>query len=230
MKRRYKLLIIILLGTALAFIISMNRPKEKTSLTAIGDGLSLGMTPYKIPGTSFNDYLKELLENKKDLENYNNEFTKLHLRIKDLNDYLDKNILGKYTKLPLKQIIDKSDIVTLAIGLDEFAENSLLENITTETIDIYIKEMDKFLSAVREFYNKKIIVVGLYPANNFTKKDAIEVNENLKKLCGKYNASFIDIISISQKEEYYLDQNSYYMNYLAHKKIAKYLYQIYKTK
>lgn len=65
MKRRYKLILIIVLGAILTFIINSLRVSSKTNFMAIGDGLSVGMTPYNVAGTSFNDYLAEKLENKK---------------------------------------------------------------------------------------------------------------------------------------------------------------------
>ncbi len=229
MKRRYKLLIIIGVGIAITLFISNLQGPSKTTLTAIGDSFSLGMTPYKIPGASFNDYLKEYILKRNDLENYNDEFSVLHLRVKDLNDYLDRNVIGKRTHQPLKQIIDKSDIVTIAIGMDEFVEKSLIDKISEDDINNYIKDMDKFLKNIRDFYNKKLIVIGLYKANNFLKKDVININNLLTKLCGTYNVTFIDVLPISLKEDYYLDTNSYYLNYKAHKKIAKYLYEVYKN-
>ena len=132
MKRRYKLLIIIGVGVAITLFISNLQGPSKTTLTAIGDSFSLGMTSYKIPGASFNDYLKEYILKRNDLENYDDEFSVLHLRIKDLNDYLEKNVIGKKTHQPLKQIIDKSDIVTIAIGMDEFVEKSLIDKISED--------------------------------------------------------------------------------------------------
>ena len=64
LKRRYKLLLIILIGGALTFLINTTQVKSKIDLVSIGDGLSLGMTPYNVAGNSFNDYIKEYLENK----------------------------------------------------------------------------------------------------------------------------------------------------------------------
>ena len=78
MKRRYKLLLIIIIGATLTIIINSLRVTSKTNLTSIGDGFSIGMTPYNVAGTSFNDYLKEKLENKKDLGTYNYEFSYVH--------------------------------------------------------------------------------------------------------------------------------------------------------
>ena len=78
MKRRYKLLLIILLGVIFTFLINFITVKDKINLVSLGDGFSLGMTPYNVAGPSFNDYLKENLENKNKLGTYNNEFSIAH--------------------------------------------------------------------------------------------------------------------------------------------------------
>ena len=228
MKRRYKLLLIILIGTILTIFINSLRVTSKTTFTSLGDGLSIGMTPYNVAGTSFNDYLKEKLEKNNDLESYNNEFSYVHQTIHELNEHLNNNDYGKKTRTPIKQIIAKSDLLTLAIGIDEFASKSQVEEITSEIINNYIADINIFLKNIREFYDKQIIVIGVYPALQFSKKDAIEVNSKIKVLCGKYNTQFLDIIATSLHEEYYLEKSSYYMNYLAHKDISKTLYLMYK--
>ena len=62
MKRRYKLLLIIIFGALLTFLINFITVKDKINLVSLGDGFSLGMTPYNVAGPSFNDYLKENIE------------------------------------------------------------------------------------------------------------------------------------------------------------------------
>lgn len=229
MKRRYKLLLIIIIGATLTIIINSLRVTSKTNLTSIGDGFSIGMTPYNVAGTSFNDYLNEKLENKKDLGTYNYEFSYVHQTIHELNEHLEENTLGKTTRIPIKQTIAKTDILTIAIGIDEFVSLSLVDNISEEMITKYLKEIDLFLLSIREFYEKDIILIGVYPTNTFSKKDAIEINSKLKTICGKYNTSFIDVLALSLNEKYYLQKDSYYMNYLAHQEIAKMIYAIIKN-
>ena len=220
MKRRYKLLIIILLGIILTIFINSMHVTSKPSLVSLGDGLSIGMTPYNVVGTSFNDYLKDKLK----IDAYNTEFSYSNQTIHELNEHITNNSVGKISKTPIKQTIAKASIITLAIGIDEFASKSLTEEISLDLIDTYLFEINTFLSSIREFYDKDILVLGLYPANNFSKKDAIEVNSKLKTLCGKHNAFFLDIIALSLHEEYYLQETSYYINYKAHKEISKELY------
>lgn len=228
MKRRYKLLLIIVAGIILTIFINSTNVISKTRLVALGDGFSLGMTPYKVAGTSFNDYLKENLENSNNLENYNYEFSIAHQTIYELLNNLEKNTLGKTSRIPIKQTIAKADLITIAIGVDEFADKSLVEDITPDIIDKYLEDMNKLLTEIRKFYDKKIIMIGLYEAYNFKKRDVIEINDKLKRICGKYNVIFFDCLGLSLNKEYYLDDTSYYLNYKAHKLIAKEIYRIYK--
>ena len=99
MKRRYQLLLIIVIGGIFTIIINSTSITSKISLVALGDGLSLGMTPYNVAGNSFNDYLKEELENKNKLDNYNNEFSKEDLTIHELNEFLEDNKIGPFSKI-----------------------------------------------------------------------------------------------------------------------------------
>ncbi len=228
MKRRYKLLLILTIGLIATIIINSTTVHKKISIVSLGDGFSLGMTPYNVAGTSFNDYLKEKFEKKNMLDDYNNEYSITHLTTHELKDYLEENIRGSSTKIPIKQTLAKAEIITIAIGVDEFADKSLVEKINDEKIDDYLKDMEDILKTIKDFYEKKLIVIGLYPAYKFDKKDAIEVNSKLKVLCGKYNVDFLDVLAISLNEKYYLEKESYYMNYKAHEEIAKMLYVMYK--
>lgn len=220
MKRRYKLLLIIIIGSVITILINFWTFKNKINLVALGDGLSEGMTSYNVAGPSFNDYLKEELESKKLLGTYNNEFSKTHLTINELNEYLEDNVLGKFTREPIKQTIAKADIITLSIGLDEFADYSLQNNLNHVLFEEYLNEITIFLQAIREFYDKKIIIIGLYPAYKFEQKEAYEVNDSLRKIAGIYNCQFLDILPYYLNNSYYLDKTSYYLNYKAHKQVA----------
>lgn len=228
MKRRYKLIIIICIGIILTIIINSLKVTSKTSIVALGDGFSEGMTPYNVAGMSYNDYLKELYLRDNNLDDYNHEFTEEHLTTHMLNEIISNNKKGKLTSLPIKQVLAKADLITISIGLNEFAEKSILEKINKDMIDSYIDEINILFSSIREFYQKDIIFIGLYPAVNFKKSDVVEVNSKLKLLCGKYNINFLDILALSLKKDYYLEDNSYYLNYKAHEQIANLIYDMYK--
>lgn len=224
MKRRYKLLLIIIIGIIITVFINSLRVTSKVNLTSLGDGVSLGMTPYNVSGNSFNDYLKERLENQNNISYYNNDFSYKNQSVYELNEHLKNNDILKNT--PLKQIIAKSNIITISIGQDYFSQKSLVEQINNEMITEYLNEFETLLKNIREFYEKDIIVIGLYPGFNFEKKDAIEVNSKLKAICGKYDTYFIDILALALNKDYYLNDNSYYFNYIAHKEISKMIYVI----
>ena len=65
-----KILLIAMLGTILSFVIYFYTKSDKITLVTLGDGLSMGMTPYNIEGYSFNDYLKEDYKLKHKLKKY----------------------------------------------------------------------------------------------------------------------------------------------------------------
>lgn len=229
MKKKYKLLIIIALGIILTILINKNTVRNKINLVSIGDGLSLGMTEYKVAGPSFNDYLKEGLEKKGKINEFNNEFSQYYLTIHELNEYIEDNQLGKYTRTPIKQVIAKADILTISIGLDELVIKSLNEKIDEYIKNDFLLDYKILLSSIREFYDKKIIILGLYSAYQLNKSDVLEINSKLNILAGNYNCIYYDLFSYSLNNKY-LNNNSYYINYEGHKKIANDLIKIIENK
>lgn len=226
MKRRYKLIIIILIGSILTFLINTFKTSTKTNVTSLGDGFSIGITTHNIIGKSFNDYFVNLLEKNKDLNTYNYEFSYQHQTSHELNENIKGNNIGYKSKIPIKQIIAKTDILTISIGMDEFASITSIDEIKPEMITNYIEEITQILSQIREFYDKKIILIGLYPTSNILQKDIIEINTRLKKVCGQYNTYFVDVLALSLNKEY--KEETIYLNYKAHEKISQIIYSIYK--
>lgn len=221
MKRRYKLLLIILIGCLITILISSLKTISKTSVTSLGDSLALGLTSYYTIGESFNDYLKEELKQDNNLDDYNTEFCLNNLTISILNDYIEDNKYASISNLPIKQIIAKSDILIIAIGMDELTKYNIVND---EVINNYLNEINKLLTNIRKFYHKQIILLGIYPYLNLTKNDTLKINSNLQSITDKYNAYFLDILAYSLNSEYYFDNSSYYLNYKAHKLIENDLY------
>lgn len=219
MKRRYKLLIIIIIGSLITFFIYFSSKEDKINIVALGDAISLGMTPYNVPGISYNDYLSEYYENKNLLKDYNKEFCLSHLTSEKLNYMLDKNEIGKTSHKAIKQIIEKADILTIALGTDEFADVSLRTKDYSEYISNFINEYKNILATIRTFYDKEIIILGIYPAYNLDKNNTITINKELRVLSLTYDTKFLDLLPISLNSKYYLQTTSYYMNYEAHQKI-----------
>ena len=62
---KFKIIIIIIIGTILTSIIYVYTSKDNLNILALGDGLSTGMTPYHVEGFDYNDYLIEYLNESK---------------------------------------------------------------------------------------------------------------------------------------------------------------------
>ena len=160
MKLSVKLFIIVLLGTIITLWISFSTSESKINLVTMGDGISLGITSYNVVGVSYNDYLKEVYENKNNLQYYNNEFSKQHMRIDDLMEILEKNVVGEKSKKPIKQILARADIITIGIGMDELIDLSIKNKLDRDAIDQFVSNYRLFLKTLRTFYDREIIVLG----------------------------------------------------------------------
>ena len=226
MKRRYKLLLIIVIGALLTFLINFTVVENKINIVALGDGVALGMTSYNVVGYSYNDYLMEYFDKKNKLGKYNNEFSIQHLSIEELNDLLEDNKSGARSKQPIKQIIAKADTLTIGIGMDEFIDLSIKKRINEDKIATFLNEYAKLLRNIRTYYDKTIIVISLYPAYDFDKNLVYEINREIEKIVVDNKAKFLDITALALNAEYYSEETSYYMNYKGHKAIYNQLLKI----
>lgn len=211
-----KLIIIVILGTILSVIIYLYTRNDEITITAIGDGLSNGMTPYNIEGYSFNDYLKEdyLVTHK--LKNYIYEFASGGLTVKDLiyNIKENKKLMIKNEFVEIQRAINEADILTIAIGMDELTNLKITSKIREE----FKENIEELFSMIKMLNQNKVFVIGLY---NTPFQDALTINR-LNAIIRDVSISndfiFVDISNIAQNE-YYLDKTSYYLNYEGHKAI-----------
>ena len=79
-----KIIIITILGALLSIMIYFYTRNDEIIIVSLGDGLSLGMTPYNIEGYSFNDYLQEDYKKTHKLKKYIYEFAGANKTIKEL--------------------------------------------------------------------------------------------------------------------------------------------------
>lgn len=221
MKRRYKLLLIIVMGISLTILINVLTMKPKFYLTALGDGVALGVTSYQVVGLSFNDYLKDYYENKNEPVIYNHEFTEDSLTMEELKYAIKENKMGEESAIPLKQIIAKSNLVTLAIGMDEIVDYQLKDKLNDKRIEDFLNDYNLFLKEIRTFYKNDLLVIGLYPTYNLDQNTVFSINKELQKIAANNSCKFIDITALALNPKYYSDNTSYYMNYKGHKAIYK---------
>ena len=214
---RKKIIAIALLGGVLSVIIYFFTQNNDITIVSIGDGISLGMTPYGIEGLSFNDYLKEDYQTKHELKTYIHEFASAGKTTKELIYEIkeNKSLVIKNEQIEIKQAINHADILTIAIGMDELAHQKITNQIKNE----YLDDIEELLSMIKMLNQKKVIVISLY---TWGKNDILTIeklNASLRDITLTNNFIFIDINKILMPEKYYLSQDSYYINYLGHKAI-----------
>lgn len=211
-----KLIIIVLLGTILSVIIYFYSKNDEITITAIGDGLSIGMTPYDIEGYSFNDYLKEDYLSSHKLKNYIYEFASSGLTTKELIYDIKENkkIIIKNEPMEIQRAINEADILTIAIGLDELMNTKITKDVKNE----FTANIEELFSMIKLLNHNKVVVLGLYE-NPF--KDPLTINKInaiIRDVALTNSFTFVDITKIASKE-YYLTNDSYYLNYNGHKAI-----------
>lgn len=224
MKKR--LTIIAFMGLISIIFIYYLTINNKVKLLTLGDGFASGMTAYNVNGYSYSDYLKDYFKKKNHLENYNNSFPQANLTSSDLLENIKQNknanLNGK--NITLQQAIKESNVIILAIGLDELANISLNSKITTKDLSNYYSNVTEILKIIRKINNEKIILISIYEAYNI--KDVSTINENLAKIALKQDVEFLDISKLINREEYFFNDTSYYLNYKGHKKVNEELIKI----
>ena len=218
-----KIITIALLGAILSVIIYFFTQNSEITIVSIGDGISSGMTSYGIEGYSFNDYLKEDYSTKHELKEYieyaipNKTVKELIYEIKE-----NKSIVKKEEQIEIKQAINKADILTIAIGMDELANIKITNQIKNE----YLHDLEELLSMIKMLNGKKVIILSLY---SWGKNDLLTIeklNAGIRDIALSNGFLFVDINKILMNKGYYLSTDSYYINYLGHKSIYEELKKV----
>lgn len=202
-----------MLGSILSIIIYFYTRKEDINIVSLGDGISIGMTPYNIEGYSYNDYLKNSYENIHKLNKYY-EFGSFGKTVKELIYEIKENKTKSFqdNKIEIQRAINEADILTLSIGMDELSE----DKITKQQILEYEDDIKELFSMIKMLNNKKVFIISLYTIKKEELANVERLNAMLKEKAINNNFIFIDITNITNKKEYYLDDKSYYINYQGH--------------
>ncbi len=221
MKRKYKILIIVLISLFLAYFIYFFNREEKINLVAIGDGIASGETSYNVDGVSYNDYLKDYFENKKLLKNYYKTFASKNYKLNDLLNDLKSNIYSKDDDLYIKQVMHKADIITINIGEEELVKLQITKDLNKEYLQKFFSNFDSLLYILKSITEAKIVIVGFYENNYLDKSNVIILNSEISNIAIKYDSSFVNINDLMQNKEYFLNDKNLYFNYKGHKVIAE---------
>lgn len=210
---KYKILVIIILGTIFTSIIYFYTDKDNLNVLALGDGISTGMTSYHIEGYDYNDYLIDYLNENKKLEHYYKNFNEVDETASSLLNKMNNNIENIDKKIKLKQAIKEANIITITLGMDELNNYAKKSNLTTTKINGYLNKYEEVIKALRKLNDKDIYLVSLYETSLLTKTKVTKINEILKNLCKQYKITFIDITDITMDPDYFTSKKEYYLNY-----------------
>ena len=208
-----KIIIITLFGSILSIIIYFYTRKEEINIVSLGDGISIGMTPYNIEGYSYNDYLKNTYDNIHKLNKYY-EFGSFGKTARELIYEIKENKTKSFKedKIEIQRAINEADILTISIGMDELSE----DKITKQMILEYEDDIKELFSMINMLNNKEVFIIGLYTIKKEELASIERLNAILREEAMNNNFIFIDITNIVNKKEYYLDSKSYYINYQGH--------------
>ena len=212
MKKR--IIMVVILGAFLSIVIYFFTRNDEVTLVSLGDGLSLGMTPYGIEGISFNDYLMSDYKIEKKLKNYLSFFSEERKTVKELIYEIkdNKTVIYKDKRLEIQRVISEADILTLAIGMDELSSIKITRNIKEE----FIYQYQELLDLLRKLNQNKIVIISLYAWGNNDFLTIEKINAQLRDTAITRGIIFIDVNKMFMTDEYYLVKNSYYINYLGH--------------
>ncbi len=205
---------ILILGTIIIiiFIIYLTTLDKKVYYLALGDEISLGLTPNNRYEKSYTEYIKEYLEEKNILEKYINEYTTQNYRITDIINDINNNKEIEDTKKTLKNALIKADLVTISIGTNDII--SKIENINKMNkidynqlkinIETIKKDYEELLKKIREYCKEDIIIIGIYinTKNEYVDDMLININNEFKNISIKYNIEYIDLYKILTSKEY----------------------------
>ena len=216
-----KVFLILTLFLSCYFIYTKTEGDKKNYLV-IGDSLSKGINEYGVVSYGYSDFIKDYLENKKILKNYNKTYTDVNYKVSDIVKILEYN--ESKNSISLNRLIKEADIITISLGIDEiyYKINKNNQNIYTY-IDNMISDYNKILNYISKFHHDKVYILGYYN----TTKNNIDIfnyaNYKLEVLTKKYNYTYIDLAKILDNNPTYISQisNNYMPNIRGYEKISQ---------
>jgi len=145
----------------------------------------------EISDKTYNEYLKEEINNNKKLEYYQSYY-KNDYRITDLIRDIKDNI--KIEEKNIQNLLIKADVLTIMIGNNELKYKISNTNMNDlfDYSDSLLKDCDELLEILRKYCKEKIFVIGL-SNDSGSEYDKLYnyINIRLEDLCKKYNIEFI---------------------------------------
>ena len=232
MKKLTKLLVLIIISLSVIIVYKTENNNKVTYLT-LGDSFSMGINSYGGVGYGYEDYFKDYLEKKGEV-NFIDFYTSKNKDIKTIkNDILENNtyILDR-NSLNIKKSLQVADIITISVGLNDIIyeyniinNDNISEYEENKIVDYVYNNFLELLNNIRLYTKRKIYIIG-YPENSN------KYNSLIRKLNNKYkeipieNIVFINTNNILSSEDFEL-KNSLYPNTNGYKKISKIIIEDY---
>ena len=162
---------------------------------------------YYIPigDKGYSTYIKNFLDKNNKLKYYTDEFTYKNIRIKDLILKIEDN---EEKSISIQNAINKSDIITISIGLDEIYTKYLTYELDYRYIDELISYINNLLNIIKKISNSKIYLLGYYnPTDNIELDKYIKYANN--KLKNINNVIYIDLYDIFKNNKHLIYNNIY---------------------
>ena len=214
-----KILTIIIVLLAV-FLIYLGFKDKEIYYFSMGDSLANGINSYNAKDYGYADYVKDSLEIKK-YESFTNNNKRSIDFVKDIEDNIKIN--GKN----IQNILIKTDIITLSVGMNDLFSNVTFNNDFSAN-DLYMKfeevmvDLENLFKLLRTYSKEDIIYIGIY---NCLKENSLDeffiyANEQLKKLCDNYKITYLDIYNEFNDSTYFDNPNSYFPNKAGYKLIS----------
>ncbi|MEG0025831.1 MAG: GDSL-type esterase/lipase family protein [Bacilli bacterium] len=209
---KIKYLLIASLISLITFFIYLSTLDKKIYYLSLGDSLAVGLTNQN-ENHGYASYLANYLKQKQILEIYSYEYATIGYQttdlIKDIEDNKRLKIANK-TKT-IKNALVKADITTVSIGANDLISKIKFTddyNKLYDYADEMFKDLEKLFKLIRQYCKEDIYMIGFY--NPFDINDPklteifIYINKESKKLCQKYNITYIETFKLFSQNKQYL--------------------------
>ena len=193
----------------LCYIIYELTDNDKLYYTSIGDSISN------------NTYIKDI----KNIYKHNNDFVNKDYRTIDLLNIIRYNeeITINNSQVSIHQILKKSDIIILSIGMNDIYHklNDNIKDIYTYSNNM-INNIELIFDEINHYNHLKVYVLGYYNTTNKHNDIYTYLNYKLKRISEKNNYIFIDLNNtIRNNPKYLIKNDNYYLNNEGYKEIMK---------
>lgn len=199
MKKIILILFLFLLCYSCYYIYNITE-KKTLNVMSIGDNISVD----------------KYLNNNKIIESYNIDFVNKDNHITDILNTIkyNKEITKGNKSISIHQVLKKSDIVIISIGM-----NDIYYKLNNDTKEIYtylnniLLIYEEILKLISKYEYKEVFILGYYNIYNKQNDIFTYTNYKLKKITNKYNYTFINLNNIFYNNQKYLQKiDNYYLN------------------